>query len=236
MKSMQQLYGCICQFAIFTITTEIYRARDESVSDSDSIECDCAVKVNFKLPCYHELYRSANGELDLLVIDPLTINQRWHLKTIERTLSIYFSNANYTYLTLKLNSLRIDHVSRMPIITKNDLLDDGSEVAGTEERLYRLQNDIHASFKDCQTNSQRIDLLMMLGQALSGFAVVDVNDIYLPSEVKTKGRPKLVKGSRLPSLWEHQEAHQKKMSKEERKRQKETSSECKEKEKPARKR
>ena len=124
----------------------------------------------------------------------------------------------------------------MPIITKNDLLDDGSEVAGIEERLYRLQNDIHASFKDCQTNSQRVDLLMTLEQALSGFAVVDVNDIYLPGEVKTKGRPKLVKDSRLPSLWEHQETHQKKISKEERKRQKQISSERKEKEKPPKKR
>ncbi|KAI8136352.1 hypothetical protein BJV82DRAFT_584623 [Fennellomyces sp. T-0311] len=194
MKIMQRLYGRICQFAIFAINVEIRRAKDKAIDNKHLNECDCAVSVNFGLPCYHILFQAAAGDLESFIIDPSTIDARWHLRNTKH------------------------HVSHTPIVDNNILYANGSEDIRVQERFNKLKHDIATAYKDCQTSSQRIELLMALEQTLSGFIAVDVNDIYLPTDVKTKGRPKLTKGSRLPSLWEHAEAKQKKEEAEKKKR------------------
>ncbi|KAI8146423.1 hypothetical protein BJV82DRAFT_665383 [Fennellomyces sp. T-0311] len=186
MKIMQRLYGRICQFAIFAIHVKIRRAKDKAINDKHLNECDCAVSVNSGLPCCHILFQAAACDLESFIIDPSTIDARWHLRTTK------------------------DHVSHTPIVDNNVLYANGSEDIRVQERFNKLKHDIATAYKDRQTSSQRIELLMALEQTLSGFVAVNVNDIYLPTDVKTKGRPKLTKGSRLPSLWEHAEAKQKK--------------------------
>ncbi|KAI8137925.1 hypothetical protein BJV82DRAFT_583269 [Fennellomyces sp. T-0311] len=127
---------------------------------------------------------AAAGDLESFIIDTSTIDARWHLRTAKH------------------------HASYTPIVGDNILYANVPEATRVQERFNKLKHDIATAYKDCQTSSQRIELLMALTQILSGFVAVDINDIYLPTDVKAKGRPKLTKVLRLPSLWEHAEAKQ----------------------------
>lgn len=76
----RRLKGCISQFAIRMITTEIFEAYDKENKDTSIIDnCDCEIRVNFLLPCQHTL-RKMSRTMSGLVIDPETIDSRWHLR------------------------------------------------------------------------------------------------------------------------------------------------------------
>lgn len=75
----------------------------------------------------------------------------------------------------------------------------------TLEAFERMQHGLQLAFDNCSTSQDRINLIACMNDALESFQPVDLSHVKLPMEIKTKGRPKMLKGARSSSAFEHVE-------------------------------
>lgn len=73
------------------------------------------------------------------------------------------------------------------------------------EAFDRLKHNILLTYDKCSTSQDRLNLIAHINEALDTFKPTDLSLVKMPLEVKTKGRPKMLKGARSSSAFEYVE-------------------------------
>ncbi|KAF7720426.1 hypothetical protein EC973_009020, partial [Apophysomyces ossiformis] len=75
--------------------------------------------------------------------------------------------------------------------------------------LSKAINALIDVYRNCETTQQRVDLVREITTVAENFSPVAIDDMSFPTDIKTKGRRKQTKGSRLPSAFELAEEKEK---------------------------
>lgn len=71
-----------------------------------------------------------------------------------------------------------------------------------DTKFAAMMNSITTLYRNCEDSQQRMNLIAELQSIVDTYSPVPLDDIEMPEEVITKGRPKGTKGSRLWSAFE----------------------------------
>lgn len=113
--------------------------------------------------------------------------------------------------------LSIVKLSVQPIVDDEGRVIGEAEETEVLDRYQQLKERISTTFLNCEDSQHRLDLISALNKALDEFQPISTEDILLPADIATKGRPKLAIGSRLLSAFEISEKDAKQREKNEKK-------------------
>lgn len=106
-EKLQHLIGKVSQYAVDKIKKELVKVGKEdntdapikpNEGDSQSLACNCKIRVNFGIPCYHILPTTVPIPLSLL-------HPRWHLS---------LHNSPGSFLSRVFSVLHIDMKKKRP--------------------------------------------------------------------------------------------------------------------------
>ncbi|KAI8136448.1 hypothetical protein BJV82DRAFT_680657 [Fennellomyces sp. T-0311] len=161
----------ICHYAIRKTISEISEACKLDPSTVEKSECDCEIRINYKLPCKHDLLKYLSGAVDHLIYD-----KRWTLVNTKA------------------------RIPRDPVFDTIAGLVVDPEQNRINQQYDALRICLDQMISGCETSQQKADLLKSLDDAMDRFTPVKLQKFVLPAPVIPKGRPPKAIGLRNRSL------------------------------------